>query len=52
LDRCGRLFVLALGFVERRLRLADGALPTFTILLPDGLLPRPVALAVLLPPRS
>ena len=50
LDGRGPLRVLPLGLVQRRLRLVDGLLPAFTLLLPGGLFPRPFTLAPLLLP--
>ena len=45
LDGRGPLRVLLLGLVQRSLRLVDGLLPAFTLLLPGGLFPRPFTLA-------
>ena len=42
--------MLALSLVKRGLRLIDGLLSPFTLLLPGGLFPCPFALAVLLLP--
>jgi len=39
--------ILALGLVQRRLRLVDGLLPARALHLPGGVLPRPLALAAL-----
>jgi hypothetical protein len=45
LDGGGPLRVLLLGLVQRSLRLVDGLLPAFTVLLPGGLFARPFKLA-------
>jgi hypothetical protein len=50
LDSNGSLRMLALGLVERRLRLVDGLLPAFPLLLPGGFFPRPFTIAALLLP--
>jgi hypothetical protein len=50
LDGRGSLRMLALSLVKRGLRLIDGLLSPFTLLLPGGLFPCPFALAVLLLP--
>src|SRR4030081_1645402 len=42
--------MLSLGLIQRRLRLVYGLLPTFALILPSGLFPRPFKFAALLFP--
>src|ERR1700680_4779423 len=42
--------MLSLSLIQRRLRLVYGLLPTFALILPSGLFPRPFKFAALLFP--